>query len=99
VPGLAVASFPSVASVLAVAPAGVGMCVAFGGVAVVAPRTLVACCVLADTAVGAASPSVGGSGRLVVINILLQAEAFGSLVVGCCSAQNLMVPCFRLPSP
>uniref|UniRef100_A0A0E0HWQ7 DUF3778 domain-containing protein n=1 Tax=Oryza nivara TaxID=4536 RepID=A0A0E0HWQ7_ORYNI len=31
VPGLAVASFPSVASVLAVAPAGVGMCVAFGG--------------------------------------------------------------------
>uniref|UniRef100_A0A0E0AVL1 HMG-Y-related protein A n=1 Tax=Oryza glumipatula TaxID=40148 RepID=A0A0E0AVL1_9ORYZ len=37
VPELAVALFPSVAPVLAMAPAGVGMCAVIGGVAVVAP--------------------------------------------------------------
>lgn len=36
-PELAVALFPSVAPMLAVAPAGIGMCAVIGGVAVVAP--------------------------------------------------------------
>jgi hypothetical protein len=73
---------PSVALVLVVALAGVGMCTVLDGAAVVASRAPVAISALAGAAPGADSSSVGGSGRLV-INILLQADAFGILVTGC----------------
>uniref|UniRef100_A0A0E0IAQ4 Uncharacterized protein n=1 Tax=Oryza nivara TaxID=4536 RepID=A0A0E0IAQ4_ORYNI len=85
VPVLAVPSVvpsPSVALVLVVALAGVGVCTVLDGAAVVASRAPVAISALAGAAPGADSSSVGGSGRLV-INILLQANAFGILVTGC----------------
>uniref|UniRef100_A0A0E0J1N7 DUF3778 domain-containing protein n=1 Tax=Oryza nivara TaxID=4536 RepID=A0A0E0J1N7_ORYNI len=75
-------SSPSVALALVVASAGVDMCVALDGVAVVTSRTLVTCSTLAGAIPGVDSSSVGGSGRLVV-NILLQADAFRILVNGC----------------
>ena len=75
-------SSPSGALALVVASAGVGVCVALDGVAVVTSRTLVTCSTLAGAIPGADSSSVGGSGRLVV-NILLQADAFRILVNGC----------------
>lgn len=75
-------SSPFAALALVVASAGVGVCAALGGAAVVASRTPVACCALASATPGADSTSVGGSGRLVV-NILLQVDAFGILVTGC----------------
>ncbi|EEE68568.1 hypothetical protein OsJ_27055 [Oryza sativa Japonica Group] len=73
---------PSVALVLVVALAGVGVCTVLDGAAVVASRAPVAISALAGAAPGADSSSVGGSSRLV-INILLQADAFGILVTGC----------------
>uniref|UniRef100_A0A0D3F5A5 DUF3778 domain-containing protein n=1 Tax=Oryza barthii TaxID=65489 RepID=A0A0D3F5A5_9ORYZ len=75
-------SSPSVALALVVASAGVGVCAALDGVAVVTSRTPVTCSALAGAIPGADSSSVGGSGWLVV-NILLQADAFRILVNGC----------------